>query len=55
MDDSVRQMLELSRLENGVQALRRTEFSLTELVQERLRQRCRRNPRGAPKSPLRAN
>ena len=26
MDDSVRQMLELSRLENGVQALRRTEF-----------------------------
>lgn len=36
MDDSVRQMLELSRLENGVQALRRTEFSLTELVQERL-------------------
>ena len=36
MDGSVRQMLELSRLENGVQALRRTEFSLTELVQERL-------------------
>ena len=36
MDDSVRQMLELSRLENGVQALRRTEFSMTELVQERL-------------------
>lgn len=36
MDDSVRQMLELSRLENGVQALRRTEFSLTKLVQERL-------------------
>lgn len=36
MDNSVRQMLELSRLENGVQALRRTEFSLTELVQERL-------------------
>ena len=36
MDDSVRQMLELSRLENGVQAMRRTEFSLTELVQERL-------------------
>ena len=36
MDDSVRQMLELSRLENGVQALRRTEFSLTELAQERL-------------------
>lgn len=36
MDDSVRQMLELSRLENGVQALRREEFPLAALAQERL-------------------
>ncbi len=36
MDGSVRQMLELSRLETGAQALRRTAFSLAELAQERL-------------------
>ena len=36
MDDSVRQMLELSRLETGVQALRREEFPLAALAQERL-------------------
>ena len=36
MDGSVRQMLELSRLETGAKALRRTVFSLTELAQERL-------------------
>lgn len=36
MDGSVRKMLELSRLETGVQALRRVEFSLAELAQERL-------------------
>lgn len=36
MDGSVRQMLELSRLETGAKALRRTEFSLAELAQERL-------------------
>ena len=36
MDGSVRQMLELSRLETGAKALRRTAFSLTELAQERL-------------------
>lgn len=36
MDGSVRQMLELSRLETGAKALRRTVFSLAELVQERL-------------------
>ena len=36
MDDSVRQMLELSRLETGAKALRRTAFSLAELAQERL-------------------
>ena len=36
MDGSVRQMLELSRLETGAQALRRTVFSLAELAQERL-------------------
>ena len=32
MDGSVRQMLELSRLETGAKALRRTAFSLAELV-----------------------
>ena len=36
MDGSVRQMLELSRLETGARALRRTVFSLAELAQERL-------------------
>ena len=36
MDGSVRQMLELSRLETGARALRRTTFSLAELAQERL-------------------
>lgn len=36
MDGSVRQMLELSRLETGAKALRRTAFSLAELTQERL-------------------
>ena len=36
MDDSVRQMLELSRLETGVQALRREGFPLAALAQERL-------------------
>lgn len=36
MDGSVRQMLELSRLETGAKALRRTAFSLAELAQERL-------------------
>lgn len=36
MDGSVRQMLELSRLETGSKALRRTAFSLAELAQERL-------------------
>lgn len=36
MDGSVRQMLELSRLETGTKALRRTAFSLAELAQERL-------------------
>ena len=36
MDGSVRHMLELSRLETGAKALRRTAFSLTELAQERL-------------------
>lgn len=36
MDGSVRKMLELSRLENGVQALRREEFPLAALAQERL-------------------
>lgn len=36
MDGSVRQMLELSRLETGARALRRTAFSLAELAQERL-------------------
>ncbi|WP_418973731.1 sensor histidine kinase [Agathobaculum butyriciproducens] len=36
MDGSVRQMLELSRLETGAKALRRTVFSLAELAQERL-------------------
>lgn len=36
MDGSVRKMLELSRLETGAQALRRTVFSLAELAQERL-------------------
>ena len=36
MDGSVRQMLELSRLETGVQALRREEFPLAALAQERL-------------------
>lgn len=36
MDSSVRKMLELSRLETGAQALRRGEFSLAELAQERL-------------------
>lgn len=36
MDDSVRKMLELSRLETGVQALRREEFPLAALAQERL-------------------
>lgn len=34
MDGSVRQMLELSRLETGAKALRRTAFSLAELAQE---------------------
>ena len=37
MDGSVRQMLELSRLETGARALRRSTFSLAELAQERLR------------------
>ena len=36
MDGSVRHMLELSRLETGAKALRRTAFSLAELAQERL-------------------
>ena len=36
MDGRVRQMLELSRLETGAKALRRTAFSLAELAQERL-------------------
>ena len=36
MDSSVRKMLELSRLETGAQALRRGEFSLAKLAQERL-------------------
>ena len=36
MDGSVRKMLELSRLETGVQALRREEFLLAALAQERL-------------------
>ena len=36
MDGSVRQMLELSRLETGAKALRRTAFSLAEFAQERL-------------------
>lgn len=36
MDGSVRQMLELSRLETGAKALRRMAFSLAELAQERL-------------------
>ena len=36
MDGSVRQMLELSRLETGAKALRRTAFSLAELAQKRL-------------------
>lgn len=36
MDGSVRQMLELSRLETGTKTLRRTAFSLAELAQERL-------------------
>lgn len=36
MDGSVRQMLELSRLETGAKALWRTAFSLAELAQERL-------------------
>lgn len=36
MDGSVRKMLELSRLETGVQALRREEFPLAALAQERL-------------------
>ena len=36
MDGSVRKMLELSRLEAGVQALRREEFPLAALAQERL-------------------
>lgn len=36
MDGSVWQMLELSRLETGAKALRRTAFSLAELAQERL-------------------
>ena len=36
MDGSVRHMLELSRLETGAQALRRSTFSLAELAQERL-------------------
>lgn len=36
MDGSVRQMLELSRLETGARALRRTTFPLAELAQERL-------------------
>lgn len=36
MDGSVRQMLELSRLETGAKTLRRTAFSLAELAQERL-------------------
>ena len=36
MDGSVRKMLELSRLETGVQALRRKEFPLAALAQERL-------------------
>lgn len=36
MDGSVRKMLELSRLEIGVQALRREEFPLAALAQERL-------------------
>lgn len=35
MDGSVRKMLELSRLETGVQALRREEFPLVALAQER--------------------
>lgn len=36
MDGSVRKMLELSRLETGVQALRREEFPLAALAQKRL-------------------
>lgn len=36
IDGSVRKMLELSRLETGVQALRREEFPLAALAQERL-------------------
>lgn len=36
MDGSVRKMLELSRLETGVQALRREEFPFAALAQERL-------------------
>jgi len=36
MDGSVRQMLELSRLEAGAKALRREQFTLSALAQERL-------------------
>lgn len=36
MDGSVRQMLELSRLETGAKALRRERFALSDLAQERL-------------------
>ena len=36
MDGSVRQMLELSRLEAGAKALRREQFTLSTLAQERL-------------------
>lgn len=36
MDGSVRQMLELSRLETGTKALRRERFALSDLAQERL-------------------
>ena len=36
MDGSVRQMLELSRLEAGAKALRRERFALSDLAQERL-------------------
>ena len=40
MDGSVRKMLELSRLETGVQALRREEFPLAALAQERAYRRA---------------
>ena len=48
MDGSVRQMLELSRLETGAKALRRTAFSLAELAQERLQAALRPIPPSTP-------